>query len=70
MSEPNAAAEPTPLRRFAVRWMSIDNASLALGLGLITAGAAGWSTRAALVTCGSLVLGVTLLRILLDGRAR
>jgi hypothetical protein len=52
----------------ASRWLSVDNVCLLVGIALITLGASQWSARVGLVTCGALVLGVTLLRVLLDGR--
>lgn len=49
-------------------WVSVDNVSLFVGLALVTAGAAMWSARAALLTCGGLLIAGTLLRLVLDRR--
>lgn len=62
--------EASGLRAFAANWLTVDNLSLIVAIALITAGAACWSARAALVTCGSLVLGVTFLRMHFDGTPR
>lgn len=50
------------------RWLSADNVCLIIGIALMTAGAAQWSGRSALLTSGGLILAITVLRIVLDGR--
>lgn len=67
-SENNAQEERGALPTFVADWLSIDNVTLAMGVGLVTAGAACWSARAALVTCGVLLLALTLARIKLERR--
>ena len=58
----------TTLREIAARWLTVDNVTLLVGIGLLTAGAACWSVRAALLTSGALVTGITVLRFLIDGK--
>lgn len=58
----------TNFRETAQRWLTVDNVSLLLGIGLLTVGASLWSTRAAFLTSGSLVTGITLLRFMLEGK--
>jgi hypothetical protein len=69
MSDETPSETRSTLRAFAADWLSIDNVSLAAGVGLLTAGAACWSPRAALVTCGALLIGLTLARLKLERRA-
>jgi hypothetical protein len=58
----------TNFRETAQRWLTVDNVSLLLGIGLLTVGASLWSARAALLTSGSLVTSITLLRFVLEGK--
>ena len=63
-------SEGGALRAFLANWLTVDNLSVLIAIGLITAGAGLWSARAALVTSGSLILGVTFLRMHFDGTSR
>jgi hypothetical protein len=57
------------MQRFAITWLSPDNLSLASGVALITKGASLFSERAGYLTCGSLILGLTVLHLIF-GRGR
>ena len=62
-------SKPTPPTRTQL-WLTVDNVSLLGGLALCSSGAALWSVRAGLVAAGSILLGLTVLRIVLDGLGR
>jgi hypothetical protein len=64
MSFQNQPPTPSILMRFVHTFLSMDNVLILLGLALITRGAALWSERAAWLTCGCLVLGLTLLHLI------
>jgi hypothetical protein len=55
--------------RFAQEWISGDNFGLLLGVALLTRGASHWGKYVGDLTCGSLVLGLTMMH-LLCGRRR
>jgi hypothetical protein len=56
------------VQRFAMAWLSPDNLSLFAGVTLLTKGASLFSERAGYLTCGSLVLGLTVLHLIYGGR--
>lgn len=63
-----ALATAAALGRFAGSWATSDNVSLLAGIVCITRGAELFSVRAAWLTCGSLILSLTLLHLIFGGR--
>lgn len=54
---------------FASRWISADNIGLLAGVWLLTKGASHWGEYVGHLTCGTLILSLTILH-LVSGRAR
>lgn len=54
---------------FASRWISADNMGLLAGVWLLTKGASHWGEYVGHLTCGTLILSLTILH-LVSGRAR
>lgn len=68
-AEQNSLPAKAIFRRLAWTYLSTDNVSMVISLALITRGAAHWGEGVAYLTCGALVLGLTLLHLILGRRA-
>lgn len=62
--------KPSAAATVLVRWLTVDNVTESLGIALLTAGASMFSTRAGFLTCGSLLIGLTILQNVLDVKLR
>ena len=63
------AATVLAFKAFAFRWVSADNIGLLVGVWLLTKGASHWGDYVGYLTCGTLILSLTILHMV-AGRAR